>query len=87
MTVAREWDHLASDAAYLASDAFVRSNAMLRALITDGPVRRRSHAELLAADDTLIAHEMGYGSLSAVNAAFRELAHTTPSGYRVMYTG
>ena len=46
--------------------------------------------ELLAADDTpitMIAHEVGYGSLSAFNAAFRELTHTTPSGCRATFTG
>ena len=45
---------------------------------------------LLAADDTpitTIAHEVGYGSLSAFNAAFRELTHTTPSGCRATFTG
>lgn len=46
--------------------------------------------ELLAADATpitTIAHEVGYGSLSAFNAAFRELTHTTPSGCRATFTG
>ena len=45
--------------------------------------------ELLAADDapiTTIAHEVGYGSLSAFNAAFRELTTVTPSGYRATFT-
>lgn len=45
--------------------------------------------EHLAADDTpvtTIAHEVGYGSLSAFNAAFRELTGTTPSGYRATFT-
>lgn len=45
--------------------------------------------ELLAADDapvTRIAHEVGYGSLSAFNAAFRELTGTTPTDYRETFT-
>ncbi|GAB3067416.1 AraC family transcriptional regulator [Pedococcus soli] len=45
--------------------------------------------ERLAADDTpvtTIAHEVGYGSLSAFNAAFRELTGTTPSDYRATFT-
>lgn len=45
--------------------------------------------ERLAADDTpitTIAHEVGYGSLSAFNAAFRELTAATPSGYRATFT-
>ena len=46
--------------------------------------------ERLAADDTpvtTIAHEVGYGSLSAFNAAFRELTGATPSDYRATFTG
>ncbi len=46
--------------------------------------------ELLAAGDTpvtTIAHDVGYGSLSAFNAAFRELTGATPSGYRATFTG
>ena len=45
--------------------------------------------ELLVADDTpitTIAHEVGYGSLSAFNAAFRELTGATPSAYRATFT-
>lgn len=45
--------------------------------------------ELLAADDTpitTIAHQVGYGSLSAFNAAFRELTAATPSEYRATFT-
>jgi transcriptional regulator GlxA family with amidase domain len=45
--------------------------------------------EDLAADDTpvtTIAHEVGYGSLSAFNAAFRELTVATPSDYRATFT-
>jgi AraC-like DNA-binding protein len=46
--------------------------------------------ERLAADDTAvttIAHEVGYGSLSAFNAAFRELTGATPSDYRATFIG
>ncbi len=45
--------------------------------------------ERLAADDTpvtTIAHQVGYGSLSAFNAAFRELTGATPSEYRATFT-
>jgi AraC-like DNA-binding protein len=45
--------------------------------------------ERLAADDTpvtTIAHDVGYGSLSAFNAAFRELTGATPSAYRHTFT-
>ncbi|MEO6412589.1 MAG: AraC family transcriptional regulator [Pedococcus sp.] len=45
--------------------------------------------ERLAADDTpvtTIAHDVGYGSLSAFNAAFRELTGTTPSDYSATFT-
>ncbi|MEO5744346.1 MAG: AraC family transcriptional regulator [Terracoccus sp.] len=45
--------------------------------------------ERLAADDTpitAIAHEVGYSSLSAFNAAFRELTAATPSDYRATFT-
>ncbi|MFL6165407.1 MAG: AraC family transcriptional regulator [Ornithinibacter sp.] len=46
--------------------------------------------ERLAADDTpvtTIAHQVGYGSLSAFNAAFHELTGTTPSSYRATFIG
>lgn len=45
--------------------------------------------ERLAADDTpvtTIAHDVGYCSLSAFNAAFRELTGQTPSSYRATFT-
>lgn len=44
--------------------------------------------ELLAAGDTpvtTVAHEVGYGSLSAFNAAFRELTGRTPTEYRASF--
>jgi AraC-like DNA-binding protein len=44
--------------------------------------------ERLAADDTpvtTIAHEVGYGSLSAFNSAFRELTGATPTDYRATF--
>ncbi|MGL5817047.1 MAG: AraC family transcriptional regulator [Phycicoccus sp.] len=44
--------------------------------------------ELLATDDmavTRVAHEVGYGSLSAFDAAFRELTGRTPSEYRASF--
>ena len=47
VTVVHEWTDQASFAAYLASDAFARSNAVLRPLVTDGPVSRRFRAELV----------------------------------------
>lgn len=45
--------------------------------------------ERLAADDapvTRIAHGVDFGSLSAFNAAFRELTGLTPSDYRATFT-
>ncbi len=47
VTVVHEWADQTSFAAYLASDAFARSNAVLRPLVTDGPVSRRFRAELV----------------------------------------
>lgn len=47
VTVVHEWDDQGAFAAYLGSDAFARSNAILRPLITDGPVSRRFRADLL----------------------------------------
>ena len=46
VAVVHEWADQASFAAYLASDAFARSNAVLRPMVTDGPVSRRFRAEL-----------------------------------------
>jgi quinol monooxygenase YgiN len=47
VTVVHEWTDQPSFAAYLASDAFARSNAVLRPLVTEGPVSRRFRAELV----------------------------------------
>ena len=47
VTVVHEWADQPSFAAYLASDAFARSNAVLRPLVTEGPVSRRFRAELV----------------------------------------
>ncbi|GAA0814601.1 putative quinol monooxygenase [Spirilliplanes yamanashiensis] len=47
ITVVHEWADEASFAGYLASDAFARSGAVLRPLLTGPPVSRRFHAELL----------------------------------------
>jgi len=47
VTVVHEWTDQTSFTAYLASDAFARSNAVLRPLVTDGPVSRRFSAELV----------------------------------------
>jgi quinol monooxygenase YgiN len=47
VTVVHEWADQASFAAYLTSDAFARSNAVLRPLVTEGPVSRRFRAELV----------------------------------------
>ncbi|MEO5744345.1 MAG: antibiotic biosynthesis monooxygenase family protein [Terracoccus sp.] len=47
VTVVHEWADQISFAAYVASEAFAGSNAVLRPLVTDGPVSRRFHAELL----------------------------------------
>ncbi|MGO4601653.1 putative quinol monooxygenase [Terrabacter sp. 2YAF2] len=49
VTVVHEWTDQSSFAAYLASDAFARSNAVLRPLVTGGPVSRRFRAELVEA--------------------------------------
>ena len=42
-----EWTDQSAFAAYLASEAFARSNAVLRPLITEGPLSRRFRAELV----------------------------------------
>jgi quinol monooxygenase YgiN len=47
VTVVHEWTDQSSFVAYLASDAFARSNAILRPLVTEGPVSRRFRAELV----------------------------------------
>ena len=47
VTVVHEWADQASFTAYLASEAFARSNAVLRPLVVDGPVSRRFRAELV----------------------------------------
>ena len=47
VTVVHEWVDQASFAGYLASEAFARSNTVLRPLVTDGPVSRRFRAELV----------------------------------------
>lgn len=47
LTVVHEWTDQASFAAYLSSEAFARSNAVLRPLVTEGPVSRRFRAELV----------------------------------------
>ena len=47
VTVVHEWDDQDSFAAYVASNAFARSNAVLRPLVTNGPVSRRFRAELV----------------------------------------
>ena len=49
VTVVHEWVDQDSFAAYLASDAFARSNAVLRPMVTGGPVSRRFRAELVEA--------------------------------------
>jgi quinol monooxygenase YgiN len=47
ITVVHEWVDQASFTGYLSSDAFMRSSAVLRPLMTGTPVSRRFHAELL----------------------------------------
>jgi quinol monooxygenase YgiN len=47
VTVLHEWADEASFAAYLASDSFARSGAVLRPLMSAPPVSRRFHADLL----------------------------------------
>ena len=47
VTVLHEWADEASFAAYLSSDAFARSGAVLRPLATAPPVSRRFRAALL----------------------------------------
>jgi quinol monooxygenase YgiN len=47
VAVIHEWADEASFAAYLSSQAFARSGAVLRPLVTAPPVSRRFHAALL----------------------------------------
>jgi quinol monooxygenase YgiN len=47
VAVIHEWADEPSFAAYLSSDAFARSGAVLRPLMTAPPVSRRFHADLL----------------------------------------
>jgi quinol monooxygenase YgiN len=47
VAVVHEWEDESAFAAYLASDAFARSGALLRPLVTVPPVSRRFHADLL----------------------------------------
>ena len=47
VTVLHEWADRPSFEAYLASDAFARSGAVLRPLVTEPPVSRRFSADLL----------------------------------------
>ena len=47
MTVIHEWEDETSFAGYLSSEAFARSGAVLRPLMTVPPVSRRFHAALL----------------------------------------
>ena len=47
VTVLHEWEDRESFEAYLASDAFARSGAVLRPLVTEPPVSRRFSADLL----------------------------------------
>lgn len=47
VAVIHEWDNEASFASYLSSEAFARSSAVLRPLMTAPPVSRRFRADLL----------------------------------------
>jgi quinol monooxygenase YgiN len=47
VVVIHEWVDEPSFAGYLASDAFARSGAAIRPLVTSPPVSRRFHADLL----------------------------------------
>jgi quinol monooxygenase YgiN len=47
VAVVHEWTDEPSFAAYLASDAFARSSAVLRPLMTEPPVSRRFRADLV----------------------------------------
>ena len=47
VSVTHEWTDESSFAAYLASEAFARSNEVIRPLMSAPPVSRRFHASLL----------------------------------------
>jgi quinol monooxygenase YgiN len=47
ITVVHEWQDEVSFAPYLSSEAFTRSGAVLRPLMTRAPLSRRFHADLL----------------------------------------
>jgi quinol monooxygenase YgiN len=47
VTAIHEWADQPAFAAYLASEAFARSGAVIRPLVTRPPVSRRFHADLL----------------------------------------
>lgn len=47
VAVVHEWDDEASFAGYLRSEAFARSGEVLRPMMTEAPVSRRFHADLL----------------------------------------
>ena len=47
VTVVHEWEDVESFQPYVASEAFARSGAALRPMMTGAPVSRRFHAELL----------------------------------------
>ena len=47
VTVVAEWDDEPSFRSYLESDAFARSGAVLRPMLTEAPVSRRFDAEIL----------------------------------------
>jgi quinol monooxygenase YgiN len=47
LTVLHEWADRSAFEAYLASEAFARSGAVLRPLVTEPPVSRRFSADLL----------------------------------------
>jgi len=84
ITVLHEWADQASFDQYLASDAFARSGEILRPLMAGTPSSRRFRVELVETV-TQIAMDVGYSSLSAFQAAFRDLIGQTPSEYRTTF--